>query len=165
MLTCHGNDGETATMASQKKQKLAQSERRKHERLKALKGERKPDSQGAYSIEQSPPGYEKMSEVLEEFVRPFLEESGYETVDQQRKVFDLAVLTWNISLFPEDQQDQELNEVVKQAPADIQLPLRRLLNRMIARKNAYFSQNRRAIMGFELTDTGDDFHLQVASSV
>jgi hypothetical protein len=36
---------------------------------------------------------------------------------------------------------------------------------MVRRKEEYFASNRRAIISFELTDMGDDYHLSVASTL
>ena len=43
--------------------------------------------------------------------------------------------------------------------------LKEIVNMLIARKKAHFSEYRRAIIDFELTDTGRGYHLAVVSTL
>ena len=42
---------------------------------------------------------------------------------------------------------------------------REIIEMLVRRKEEHFTANRRAIISFELTDTGDDYHLSVASTL
>ncbi len=48
--------------------------------------------------------------------------------------------------------------------ADIKTDLREVLAEMIERKNTHFSEYRRVIIDFQLTDLGDEDHLTVIST-
>jgi len=110
-------------------------------------------------------GPEKMSVVLEKFVEPYLEmatdERGF------RNLLTLGVVAWNAALLPEERRMATLDDVFRkhQMPDADQQIMRSLLQELIDRKNAYFSTNRRSIIHFVLTDTGDGYYLNVVSSL
>jgi hypothetical protein len=126
------------------------------------------ESQG-HSVVVNPSGEQKMSEVLDEFVEPFKDLFGSDTLEGHRKLLNLAVAAWNIALFPEDEQAQYIEELIekgfKKLNAEDKKLTRSLIQSMIDRKNSHFPGIKRAILSFELTDTGDGFHLNVASTL
>jgi hypothetical protein len=152
-------------MASRKSSDKQRREQWKHNRLKALKDQPERGYFARSGDEFGTAGREKMSEVLEEFASPFLEEAGYESMEQIHKVYDLAVAAWNAALLPDDQHEDAFNTFLKELPADVRPAMQTLWARMIARKKAFFSKNRRGIIGFHLTDEGTSYHLQVASTL
>ena len=114
-----------------------------------------------------PAGREKMSEVLEDFVEPYMEFA--DTEDNFRKLLNLGILAWNAALLPEDQMSAMIDETLGAglpgaSPAD-RADAREFIELLIQRKKKHFAANRRAIISFEVTDTGDGFHLLVASSL
>jgi hypothetical protein len=112
-----------------------------------------------------PPGVEKMSDVLEDFIEPYLD--SIEGDDAYRKLLTLAALAWNAALLPEGRQEAMIDDVLSKGlpPGSDELAagLRSIVEGMVERKKAHFSSNRRAIISFELTDLGDQYHLTVAS--
>src|SRR5437870_10891073 len=104
---------------------------------------------------------EKMSEVLIEFVRPYLKSA--KTFDAKRKLFTLAVLAWGASLLPKEKQDQMLNDVLRNLSPEINEGLREIVEMMIKRKNLFFADNKRKIIDLTLSETKDGFNLSVAS--
>ena len=106
-----------------------------------------------------------MSEVVTDFIEPYLEFT--DTEEAYRKLLTLAIAAWNISLFPEEEQQGMIDKVLETMPAtseEVKAGLREIINMLMASKKAYFSKYRRMIVGFELTDMGKDYHLSVAST-
>jgi hypothetical protein len=113
-----------------------------------------------------PPGQEKMSEVLEAFIEPYMDQAV--TGDALRKLLALGVLAWNAALVPDDRRRKMIDgalEGLPKLPIDARTEVRALVNTMIERKEAFFPSNRRAIITFDLTDTGEGYHLSVASTL
>jgi len=49
--------------------------------------------------------------------------------------------------------------------AELKASLRKVIDEMVARKKAHFAEYKRDIVDFELTGTGDGYHLTVASTM
>ena len=79
------------------------------------------------------------------------------------------MLAWNAALLPEDKRRAMVDEMLAAgfagASAAVRPEARRIIEAMIRRKEEHFAANRRAIVSFQLTDRGDDFHLAVASTL
>ena len=148
------------------KRRRSHPRRRKQKRFERL--ERKL-RQGPFSAEKiviEPPGQVKMSEVLEAFVEPYL---GFaDTQEDHRKLLTLAITAWNAALLPEEEQ-KELGGILAAAfpesDKELELSLSKIVDELIARKKAYFSEYERAIVDFELRDTGRGYYLSVASTL
>ena len=112
-------------------------------------------------------GQVKMSEVLSDFVEPYLDLA--DTEEAYRKLLTLAVVAWNVSFLPEDEQQDMIDQVigagVPTGDDELKSGLKWFVNMLIARKRAYFPGYTRRIIDFELTDTGEAYHLAVASTI
>jgi hypothetical protein len=119
------------------------------------------------SLVMNPSGVVKMSEVLEEFVDPYLDFAR--TRQQRRKLFEVAVLAWNLTLLPEDSQQQMVEKIIEEGITGrdplARQDTRQILNEMMERKEQLFADNKRYIVNFNLQDTGQTFHLSVASTL
>ena len=104
----------------------------------------------------------KMSEILEQFMEPY--RNFDETEDAFRKLITLSILSWNMMLFPEKDREAKLEEFLTSFPEDIRSEGRGIIEQMMSRKERFFSNYKRTILGYELTDTGDGWHLSVAST-
>jgi hypothetical protein len=115
----------------------------------------------------APEGLEKMSEVLGDFVSPFL--ALVDTDDDRRMVIKTAVLAWNLSLLAPIKRSLMLeNSIVNICPSDNLLDrenLRKDLNQMITYKLQSFADNQRKILDVQISDYGEQFHLSVASTL
>ena len=115
----------------------------------------------------SPPGYAKMSKVLEDFVEPYREEA--KTKEAIRRLLTLATIAWNAALFPKPEQqeiiDQMITDDLVQGDKKLKEDIQDVIKELIARKNRYFSEHKRMIIDFELQDEGKDCHLSVASTL
>jgi hypothetical protein len=114
-----------------------------------------------------PTGREKMFETLEDFIEPYREVAHNE--DAFRKLLNLGVLAWNAALLPEDQRrtaiDETLREGLPGSSEEDRAQAKALIEMLIQRKQEQFGASQRAIISFELTDTGDGYHLSVASTL
>ncbi|MBW4557918.1 MAG: hypothetical protein KME59_18680 [Trichormus sp. ATA11-4-KO1] len=114
-----------------------------------------------------PPGAEKMSEVLEEFVEPYID--SVDSIEAHRNLLQLAILAWNTSLLPQAEQrkivDSALTKNLFGGDIQMQKEIKQLVNKMIERKQNYFPQIKRFITDFTLKGTGKRVHLSVASTL
>ncbi len=126
-----------------------------------------PDVPPGTRVVYSPPGREKMSDVLKEFVEPFSEQAN--TEDSYSRLLTLGMVAWNAALQPEDKRQAFVDNLIaagfsESSPMDRAMAYQ-IIAIMIERKLKYFANIHRAIMSFNLTDTGDGFHLSVASTL
>jgi hypothetical protein len=118
-------------------------------------------------IISNPEGQEKMSEVLEAFVEPYLYTTH--TYEQQQVLLTLACFAWNLSLLPADQQSAELDTILRSlTPASDQVvkeETREILEEMMIRKKDFFADNKRYILNFELQKGSQNPQLSVISTL
>lgn len=124
-----------------------------------------PLSNQVEGVIQNPKGQVKMSEVLEDFIKPYLEE--IDSYAQKQQFIELAVVAWNLAILPEEAR-QAMREQLQSSLDQRGLPEDRefvdsLLDELMERKVQYFPNNRRLIMEFQFEDAGDQYHLSVAS--
>jgi hypothetical protein len=138
----------------------------KRQRFEPLKRRLEQGPMAGRQIVIEPAGYVKMSDVLGDFAEPYLESA--ETEDAYRKVLSLAVLAWNASFLPEEEQqamvDSCLAAGVPRRNEKLKAGLKKIVYALIARKKALFARYRRNIIDFELEDRGSHYHLMVAST-
>jgi len=113
-----------------------------------------------------PSGEVKMSEVLRDFVEPYAEIA--ETKEAYGKLLTIAVVAWNTALLPESERqeaiDQILGEVLEKVGKQAMEDAEEILRSLMARKEKHFSEYKRTILDFELTDVGEGYQLLVAST-
>ena len=118
-------------------------------------------------ILKNPQGEVKMSDVLEEFIEPYLPEA--DELEKRQMLFEMAIIAWNLAIMPEHKRQSALDELFKDLmkgkPATAKRDLNSLMDEMVARKLELFPNNRRYILDFQLEDIGDQFHLSVASTL
>lgn len=115
----------------------------------------------------NPKGVAKMSEVLEKFIEPY-KDTTQDFADLEALI-EIAILAWNMSLIPKenrkDAMESMLSEMNSGANQPGQSEFLSMLNELIDRKDRHFSKNQRFITTFDLQDTGDGYHLSVASTL
>lgn len=109
----------------------------------------------------NPPGQEKMSEVLEQFIEPYM--NAVEDVASMQKLVTIAVVAWNAAIMTEEQGNSLVDSILNTMPEEVRKDATQIITEMIQRKHRYFADNRRAIVNARVTDTGDGFHIAVAS--
>lgn len=152
-------------MASRKVDGSKRIQEKKRKRQRRLRRRQAEHPIGSSSVLVEPGGMEKMSEVLEGFVEPYMEMAI--TANSYRKLLTLGMAAWNASLLPADEQTALIDRVVGTAQisdSDAAF-MRSFLQKLIDRKEAHYPTIRRFIINFVLTDTGDGFHLSVISSL
>jgi hypothetical protein len=92
-----------------------------------------PDYEGTMLVE-NPKDFRKMSEVLLEYVEPFLDET--ETYEDRSNLIDFAMMAWNLALIPEESRKELLTEFVTEICSEIegieeQKTLKQLMNQLI----------------------------------
>lgn len=104
----------------------------------------------------------KMSEVLEAFIAPYMEFA--DTEESFEKLVTIAVIAWNTSLLPRTAQTKAINDLLISLPPETRADAKSIVRDLMRRKRKYFGKIRRAIIDFEVIDTGDGFRLTVAST-
>jgi hypothetical protein len=109
-------------------------------------------------VRTEPSGQEKMSKILSEFAEPLLQptkdEAGF------REAISLAVIAWNLSVFPDAAQAKKTGEVLARLPSDMQA----MVAMMMARKKSSFATVRRLIIDYEVIREAGEYRLNVAST-
>ncbi len=132
-----------------------------------FKRERAPAIPGGSRVVPAPAGQARMSEVLETFVAPY--RGLADTEEAFRNLLNLGMLAWNAALLPEDKRRAMLDETLaagfSRASEAQRAQARGLVEDLIRRKEQHFADNQRAIVSFNLTDTGHEYRLFVASTL
>jgi hypothetical protein len=137
--------------------------------LKKLQKKTEKSSWGRKVVQTviSPEGVAKMSEVLEDFMDPYLEPGL--TRAQLENAFGIGIVAWNIAIIPPERRQPMIDDVVQKhtknfTPQDRQ-EFQELLNELVDRKLALFNNNLRLIADFRLEGPGPSYQLLVASSM
>ena len=116
-----------------------------------------------YTLLPRLPQTEKMSEVLWEFVAPYMPLApDREAVE---KLLTLAIAAWNMTLFPVAERAQHLRELSTTLPAEARTDFLALIEEMITRKERDFAQHTRYILNYALTERRASYHLNVLSTL
>lgn len=110
----------------------------------------------------------KVSELIMEFLTPereMMEEDFFIA----EKLLDIAILAWNLSLFPEDIRKEEINDFLMDTGIGND-PLqgnefKEFLQIFIDRKLEYFSEFKHFIADFKLEERRGKLHLSVAATI
>ena len=159
--------------------KIEEATRRKRAQKKKNKRKKKsPQTRYFEKVENSndlpisklvvdPEAEAKMSEVILEFAKPFLDECEDEA--SEKKSIALAILIWNVSLFPEKDREWEIEKVCsKLSPSDDANDFSALMGYvdiMLERKKKYYSDNKRVIIKYQISGYGKNRRLDVASTL
>ena len=116
-----------------------------------------------YTMMPRLPQTEKMSEVLWEFLAPYMPLApDREAVE---KLLTMAIAAWNVALFPVGERAQRLRELSTTLPAEARTDFLALIQEMMTRKARYFAQSTRYILNYELTERRASYHLNVLSTL
>lgn len=117
-----------------------------------------------WQVVYDPEGEVKMSEVILDFVAPYMAE--LETDEESRKLIGVAVIAWNIALLPEEERAVAVDKLLDQATfASISSDLKPFIYELVERKNTYFADIERFILNYQTVDTGEGMHLTIASTL
>jgi hypothetical protein len=145
---------------------LKKRDKQSFERLKNTVIESGLDEPGM-TFAENPEGYEKMSEILIEFVKPFLDKAN--SHQRREALFSVAVVSWNLAIVPENERQKMLKMMSKKLrnkqDPEFAKDTQSLIEEFIERKLTFFADNNRFITGFELDDRSDSFYISVSSVI
>lgn len=90
---------------------------------------------------------EKMSDVLLDFAAPFLDD--LDDPDDMKKVIAFAAVVWNISLIPESEKKNSLDEITGVFASEDSSLVEHMTKVLLERKEQLFSYNKRFIVDYE----------------
>jgi hypothetical protein len=110
----------------------------------------------------------KMSEVLENFVSPYMDVS--ESKEELQVLFSMGMSAWNIALEPVEQRAETIekfvNKVFRTQSAKSAEVGKNFILELIDRKNEFFATNQRRIISFDLDYISlGEYHISVASTM
>jgi hypothetical protein len=109
------------------------------------------------------PGKEKMSEVLMEFARPYLDKYGNDPA-ANKKIVALAVVAWNMAIIPLSEKPAMIEKLMRVFPASQRSTAGRLLRDMEDRKRKLFNGIKRYIVHYKVKESADSINIYVAST-
>ena len=116
-------------------------------------------------VSVTPKGIEKMSEVIGDFAEPLL--TDCKSNDDIKKSIQFAVVVWNLTMLPEDEQDKIIQNLVKtlSTPGNIdQINRAKLeISSFINRKKKMFPHIQRTIIDYQFSGAGSNLRLDIAS--
>jgi hypothetical protein len=117
---------------------------------------------GGQEVVFEPGGEEKMSEVIMSFVEPYRDYAR--TYEELNKLIALAVVAWNAALLLPKNEWKEMVDKISSSfsPSDAE-DFRQIAEMLIERKRRYFSDDKRLILDYHLSESREGFHLSVAS--
>ena len=105
-----------------------------------------------------------MSDVIHRFAEPLRDENG----DIPANMLRFAILVWNASLLSKDKQEEAFRDIMK-ASSRKERGIREgallAIAMLLERKEKYFSDNKRVIIDYDITETEDMLNLNVVSTV
>ena len=143
------------------RKKQLQSRERRLRRLREHRDE--PRFISDDKIIHAPPGMEKMSQVLLDFVAPFIDDAA--TEEAVEGLLRIAAIAWNFALFPPDRRQEFLDEAWQSPPIEDGAFFRMMIEALIERKLTCFPDNRRMILDFDLTTDTAGLHVEVRSTI
>ena len=108
----------------------------------------------------------KMSDVIPEFAEPILD-----TIDDDElfeEVISFAVICWNLSFLPEQQQLAQWNNFANEVGTSQLLSHTEIEDWvwiLLERKRTFFADDRRIVMNYKVIDEGDHNRLLVMSTL
>ncbi len=115
-----------------------------------------------------PPDNIKMSNVILKLVEPTIEEHC--SNDKQLKsLISLAIIAWNISIYPHEEQEQLHEKIIdKFVPPDGSAEdygaLYQIVDILLSRKREYYPDLRKLILNYNLTISNGDITLDITSA-
>jgi len=83
-----------------------------------------------------------------------------------KRLHQTALIAWNTALFPKPERQRQLEQLIAALKIDAHslADMKAIVAELVERKDRFFAQYKRAILDFELTEAGKDYHLSVVSS-
>jgi hypothetical protein len=108
-----------------------------------------------------------MSAAIEDLIDPYFQTTM--TFSQREELVAIAIFAWNITLLPKDKQANAVNALAEKMAdtGDPQLSLdtRQIIVGLMQRKEQYFADVKRYILGYQLRQEQHGFHLAVVATI
>ena len=114
-------------------------------------------------IVKNPAGYTKMSEVLNEFIDPFV--ATTHNAAEYRGLVILATVAWNAALLGPDERTDFLENMAQTFRSGTQRDFYDAVSELIEHKERYFAHYQRHILDVQVTETNYGYHLSVLSPI
>jgi hypothetical protein len=109
---------------------------------------------------------EKMSEVLLEYGKPFIEIINTENKEDYEKSIKISMMLWNCAIMYDSGDKKDRKKIMKMLkPVLPDGESEGVFSYMAERKREMFPDNKRIILNYEITETSGGFHLTVASTI
>lgn len=130
---------------------------------------KRPDKvKPAHATAAEPAGDIKMSAVILWIAEPLIRTCARNEI-QIKSTITLAVIVWNISMMPEDEQEDFQNKIIEHmfptgGNAEDIASFVYMIDLLLERKKVYFPDIQKVIVEHQITIAGDDIHLDVMSA-
>ena len=99
----------------------------------------------------------KMSKVLLDFIDPYRDDRM--SPSQLRRLVSVGIFAWNLALLPPESRGEVVDKASREFPSQRAEPFRQIVSELIERKQQYFPEVTRVILGHELIVTPEGPHL------
>jgi hypothetical protein len=113
---------------------------------------------------QSPSGEEKMSDVIHRFAEPLQDEDG----DVPPNMIRFAILVWNASILKKGEREEIIKDIENVLPdpdEEMREIMISIIDMLLERKEKHFSDNKRFILDYHITETDNRVDLDVVSTL
>ena len=113
----------------------------------------------------NPKGEISMSDAISQIIKPYVNDAP--DYNSFNTLVTFACLAWNTSILPEEQRNEAIGKMVDVIPGKMEdrFDTLALLAELMERKRKIFPNITRVIMEYKVTDTGNDFHIAIASTL
>lgn len=116
-----------------------------------------------FEYRRTRPGEEKMSNVLLDFMSPYLK-SATDRESFERLII-IGIAAWNSAIQPEPAINDVIKEFAKKMSIIDRFYFRRFLKVLVKRKNQLYPENKRFIVSYQVIETGSGWHVSVISTL
>ncbi len=105
----------------------------------------------------------KLSDAIFGFARPILELCH--SFEQEKNAIGLMIILWNAANIPELSTEElygMLSNLIGKSDPDLLQEMKEIAQEYILRKNQFFADDKRLVESYNLTNTKEGLHLEVA---
>ena len=109
------------------------------------------------------PGKRKVSDILLEFSEPLRQ--GDPPFEVEKSIIGFCILVWNISLIPQNEQEQQINRMLKELGVlgeKDEKGFREDIRMLMDRKKWFFPEYKMFIVSWHVGESADGLHLSVS---
>lgn len=151
--------------AKLRKEKRKREKRKAGPKIKLMERLKKTEEFSDTKFLAEPPGQVKMSEIIMDFVGPMLERTSSRL--EKENMILMAITAWNMCLLPKKEQKKVLANFKSEKDMDEEGMniIKEMVELMSAYRKEFYPDVSRFILDYEFTESRDDMHLNVVSSM